>query len=141
MDADITCERHAMKNVARLFAAASVVVSGFALVGCQQDDAHRDQAALRGDDASVAGARTAGSSSGAIDALGRTHSQSPSTSGPGVGGVGTVPGPTPGAAVGANGARGTAAGVGGTGAGGTTVIGGTNGATVGGTAGTGTGAA
>src|SRR3954469_1768490 len=140
MDADITCERHAMKNVARLFAAASVVVSGFALVGCQQDDAHRDQAALRGDDASVAGARTAGSSSGAVDALGRTHSQSPSTSGPGIGGVGTVPGMTPGAAAGVNGARGAAAGgVGG--AGGTTVIGGTNGATVGGTAGTGTGAA
>jgi hypothetical protein len=102
-------------NVARLCAAASLAVSGFAIVGCQ-DELDRDASAgLQSGDTALA--LPAASSSGAIDAQGRTHSQSPSTSGPRLGGVGTVPGKAPssseaGAAARVSGGGGTAAGTG-----------------------------
>src|SRR5688500_14834316 len=88
--------RPAMKNVARSFAAASFAVGGIAIVGCHDDmDRSTAAAGTRAGDAELA--RPASSSSGAVDAYGRTHSQSPSTAGAQRGGVGTVPAATPGA--------------------------------------------
>src|SRR5687767_3850950 len=83
-----------MKNIARLFAAASVTVGGLVVVGCQDDMGHSSTHSRAGTtsagSAEVGPARTAGSSTGAVDPIGRTHSGSPSTSG--LGGVGGTTG-------------------------------------------------
>src|SRR5436190_24346771 len=87
--------RHAMTKFARLFAAASMAVGGFVVPGCQDEANHGDRVRA-GTDVPLDDVRPASSSSGAIDAYGRTSSESPATVGARRGGIGRAPAVTPG---------------------------------------------